>query len=301
MHAMGHVIDMRRFRGLRHRMPITNWTFAIGGLALAGIVPLAGFWSKDEILAALRLAAHEARGLGWGWAYLLIYVLAVFTAFLTAFYTGRAYFLTFWGPEKLPSPEDPEAEPDEHNPSHDPHFGHESPPVMWVPLVALAAGAVLAGIVFGPTGLFEHHLERTPGFEQLGHTAHGTDWLSIVLGTVVGVLGIALAWQMYAEPSELPSRLATRFRPLYLASYRKFFVDEFYERLIVLPTWALAKFSRFLDVYVIDGLVRFTAWVPRAIGSELLAPFQNGLLQFYSSATALGVAALLLYLLFFVK
>jgi NADH-quinone oxidoreductase subunit L len=298
MHAMGHVIDMRRFRGLRHRMPITNITFAVGSLALAGIVPLAGFWSKDEILAALRLASHEAHGLGWAWVYTLIYWLAVLTAFLTAFYTGRAYFLTFWGPEKLPSPDDPEAEPGEHDHSHDPHFGRESPPVMWVPLAALAAGAVLVGIAFGPTGLFEHHLERTPGFEQLGHTEHGTDWLSIIVGTVVGVLGIALSWVMYAAPSELPNRLATRLRPLYFASYRKFGVDEFYERLIVLPTWALAKISRFFDVYVIDGLVRLTAWVPRAVGSEILAPFQNGLIQFYASATALGVAALLLYLLF---
>jgi NADH-quinone oxidoreductase subunit L len=300
MHAMGHVIDMRRFRGLRHRMPITHITFAVGGLALAGIFPLAGFWSKDEILAALRLASHEAHGRGWGWAYLLIYWVAVLTAFLTAFYTGRAYFLTFWGPEKLPSPDDPEADPDEHHHdhSHDPHFGHESPPIMWVPLVALAAGAVLVGIAFGPTGLFEHHLERTPGVEQLASTHHATDRLSIGVGTLAGVLGIALSWLMYAAPSELPNRLATSLRPLYLASYRKFGVDEFYQKLIIVPTWAIAKLSTFFDVHVVDGLVRLTAWIPRAVGSELLAPFQNGLVQFYASATALGVAALLLYLLF---
>ena len=301
MHAMGHVIDMRRFRGLRHRMPITNATFAIGGLALAGIVPLAGFWSKDEILAALRLASQEAHGLGWGWVYSLIYWLAVLTAFLTAFYTGRAYFLTFWGPEKLPSPDDPEAVPDEHHhdPSHDPHFGHESPPLMWGPLVALAAGAVLVGMAFGPTGLFEHHLERTPGFEQLAATQHGTDWLSICLGTLAGLGGLALSWWMYAAPSEVPARLAAKLRPLYLASYSKFGVDELYEFLIVTPVWILARLSRFFDVYVIDGLVRLTAWVPRAVGAELFAPFQNGLIQFYASATALSVAALLVYLLFF--
>ena len=114
MHAMGGVIDMRRFGGLRHRMPITYLTFAVGGLALAGIPPLAGFWSKDEILAALKPAAHAAhaerpagRGLHWRST-----GSAVLTAFLTAFYTGRAFFLTFFGPEKLPSPDDPEAEPE---------------------------------------------------------------------------------------------------------------------------------------------------------------------------------------------
>ena len=106
MHAMGDVIDMRRFRGLRHRLPRTHLTFGVGALALSGIFPLSGFFSKDEILLAIKLAAHEG-----GSIYVLIYWVAVFTAFLTAFYTGRAYFMTFWGTEKLPSPDDPEAPP----------------------------------------------------------------------------------------------------------------------------------------------------------------------------------------------
>src|SRR5260370_35651025 len=106
MHAMGDVVDMRRFRGLRHRLPYTCWTFAIGALALPGIFPLSGFFSKDEVLLALRSASREG-----GWIYMLIYWVAVFTAFLTAFYAGRAFFMPFWGPEKLPSPDDPEAIP----------------------------------------------------------------------------------------------------------------------------------------------------------------------------------------------
>ena len=109
MHAMGDVIDMRRFGGLRHRMPYTCWTFAVGGLALAAIPPLSGFFSKDEILGALSAATHAGHELGYGWIYGLIYWLAILTAFLTAFYTGRAFFMTFFGPEKLPSPDDPEA------------------------------------------------------------------------------------------------------------------------------------------------------------------------------------------------
>src|SRR5262245_45168401 len=106
MHAMGDVIDMRRFSGLRHRMPYTCWTFAVGGLALAAIPPFSGFFSKDEILLALKSASGSG-----GAIYLLIYWVAIFTAFLTAFYTGRAFFMTFFGPEKLPSPDDPEAPP----------------------------------------------------------------------------------------------------------------------------------------------------------------------------------------------
>jgi NADH-quinone oxidoreductase subunit L len=302
MIGMGHVIDMRRFGGLKDRMPITNWTFAIGGLSLAGIVPLAGFWSKDEILSALSLAAadaHQTGRTGVGWLYLTIYGTALFTAFLTAFYIGRAYFKTFWGPEKLPSPDDPEAEPDEHDHAHDPHFGHESPAVMTWPLIILAACTVFVGIVFGlPTGLFENWLERTPSWSQLMRPAHGPDLLSISLGTLVGLLGLGLSWAMYYKPSTAPERLASFLggRP-YRWSYGKFFVDELYANLVVKPTNLLATIAKFLDVYLVDGLVRLVAWIPRVLGRDLLAPIQNGLVQFYAGATALGVVLLLLVLL----
>ena len=109
MHAMGGVIDMRRFGGLRHRLPYTCWTFAVGALALAGLPPFAGFWSKDEILAALKSAGHAEGDCLRRASTPAIYWVATLTAFLTAFYTGRAFFLTFFGPEKLPSPDDPEA------------------------------------------------------------------------------------------------------------------------------------------------------------------------------------------------
>src|SRR5262249_50683805 len=159
MHAMGDVIDMRRFRGLRHRMPITCWTFAVGGLALAAIPPLSGFFSKDEILGALSGAVHSSHEYGWGWIYLSIYWLAIGTAFLTAFYTGRAFFMTFFGPEKLPSPDDPEAPPaadahgshghaDDHHGGGHHDIGHESPPIMALPLLILAGRTVLVGPVF---------------------------------------------------------------------------------------------------------------------------------------------------------
>ena len=117
---------------------------AASGLALAAIFPLSGFFSKDEILLAASSAAHEG-----GWLYIVIYWVAIFTAFLTAFYTGRAFFMTFWGPEKLPSPLDPEAPPQTASLAHDAHashddghgheIGHESPPIMIYPLQVLAA------------------------------------------------------------------------------------------------------------------------------------------------------------------
>ena len=377
MHAMGGVIDMRRFRGLRHRLPYTCWTFAVGGLALSGIAPTAGFWSKDEILSSLKMAAHSAAeplGQGAATAYLAIYWIAVFTAFLTAFYTGRAFFLTFFGPEKLPSPDDLEAEPGEahghghapahshgdaalplapalpagivvpeipqvadyqqavgtapagaasHGPAashgdphaasnepvghdhglghggHDDHFGHESPPVMWIPLVILAACALLVGLAFGPTHLFEHHLELTPGFEALGHPehAHGFDLTTALVGTLAGVLGLGLAAVFYLRPSPFPARIATAVRPLYEASLHKFRIDEFYDLVVVAPTRLLATISKFVDTYLIDGLVRLVAWFPRFVGREALSPLQNGLVQFYAASTAAGVVLLLWFVL----
>jgi proton-translocating NADH-quinone oxidoreductase chain L len=315
MHAMGDVIDMRRFRGLRHRLPYTHITFAAGGLALAGIFPMAGFFSKDEILLALKSASHAAEGIGWGWAYSMVYWVAILTAFMTAFYTGRAYFLTFWGPEKLPSPDDPEAprpEPaarpgaESHGAGHDDaqghghhDIGHESPPVMTYPLMVLAGCAALVGLVFGPTHLFEHHLHGTLGFETLAHGEHGFDWATALVSTIVGLAGIALAWRLYAEPSETPARLATMFRPLYRASLNKFYVDEVYDWLAVKTTKAIAVICEFLDVYLVDQLVLLFARLPRKVGKDLLAGYQNGLLQFYAAVSALGVAVLLWVLLLF--
>jgi NADH-quinone oxidoreductase subunit L len=267
---------------------------------------------------------------------------------LTAFYTGRAFFLTFFGPEKLPSPDDPEADPSEatghaaasehaheaanagaidphrpaelashaasatvehtrqhnghsHGHGHDSHFGHESPPIMWVPLAVLAACALLVGIVFGPTGLFEHHLLRTPQIATLSAPAegHGTDWGTMGVGTLAAVFGLGLSWLMYANPNPIPDLLARTFRVPYQLSLQKFHVDEIYEALIVTPTRMFASVSAFIDTYVIDGLVELFAWLPRVVGRNVLAPLQNGLIQFYAAVTAFSVALLLLILLFF--
>jgi len=329
MHAMGGVVDMRRFRGLRHRMPYTCWTFAVGALALSGIPPFAGFFSKDEILIALKRASTQGAdaGIAFPDLFLAIYWVAVFTAFLTAFYTGRAFFLTFFGPEKLPSPDDPEAErltdtadpashgaPTTHDHGHDAghghgddhghggHFGHESGPVMVIPLLVLAVCAALAGVVFGPTQLFEHHVigktlyfhDRLPHLD--GH-GHGAGWSTPVIGTLAGLLGLGLSYLMYASPSPLPGQIAGRLQPLYRASRNKFYVDEIYQAVVVRTTLLAAAVSKYFDMYVVDGLVRLASWVPRLVGREMLGPFQNGLIQSYAGVTVFGVMLLLLILL----
>ena len=174
--------------------------------------------------------------------------------------------MTFWGNEKLPIPDDPEAPPiaaaaDAHvdlsghagdhghtdtvSHDHGSHVGHESPPIMTLPHFALAGCTILIGLIcllagpfWGTTEWFSHHLHATFGFESLKHEEHHFDWLTALIGTVAGVGGLALSYQMYAQPSPFPGRLAERLRPLYEASLHKFRVDELYGWLVVGPTRA---------------------------------------------------------------
>ena len=164
MHAMGGVIDMRKFGGLRKVLPITHWTFLCGAGALSGFpILFSGFWSKDEILAVAQAAGHS--GGGAAMIYHLLSISAMATAWLTAFYTTRAYLLTFWGETRIP----PEA--GEH--------AHESPPVMTIPLMILAAGSVFVGIALGPTGVFEGFLENHWAIGPLAVVRKGKPWPGI--------------------------------------------------------------------------------------------------------------------------
>ena len=301
MHAMGGVIDMRQFGGLRKRLPVTYATFAVGALALSGIPIFAGFFSKDEILTAIRAAArisNDSGGTGWGWVYHLIYATALLTAGLTAFYTGRAFFLTFHGAEKLPEPDH------DHSHGHDSHFGHEGGPLMTVPLLILAVCATLVGLIFGPTGWFEHHLELTRQLPAAEHAvAHGFDWLTATLGTAVGLLGLGLSYVFYANDvrvSPIPGRMASSLQPLYRASVGKFGIDELYNTVLVWPTRMLGHVADFLDKFLIDGLVQFIAYIPQGLGKHGFARIQNGLVQYYAAVTALSVTVLLLALMFLV-
>jgi NADH-quinone oxidoreductase subunit L len=269
MHTMGNVIDMRRFGGLRHVLPTTHWTFLCGALSLAAIFPLSGFWSKDEILA-VTVAAVESSGV-----YRLLFFSALLTAALTAFYTFRAYFLTFWGQERLP----PEA--GEHV--------HEAPQVMLVPMIILAIGAIGVGLL------------KTPVFKMVGQTplmgalqeAEVNHWLLGFGSSFVALLGITVAWWMYVGQPGTAGRLVERTQALYQLSLNKFHLDELYDALIVQPLAGFAAFCRIIDLYVVDSLVDLLGQMPRLVG-QLFRPIQNGLVQFYALAMALGLAMFLL-------
>jgi len=278
MHAMGNIIDMRRFGGLRHALKITHATFLCGAAALAGVPLLSGFWSKDEILDAAF--ERYSGGHAYSIVYLVLFVTALATAGLTAFYTFRAYFMTFWGEERVP----PEAG----------NHAHESPPIMTIPLIVLAIGAVAAGIIVEPfTHAFSSYLiGHTSGF---GRAEPGTlNPVLMILSSLVAFGGIGVAWWMYVREPGTATRLANRFRGAYQLSLNKFHVDEIYEALLI-PMAAVTGLCRAFDLYIVDGIVDLIGQVPRLVGA-LFRPVQNGLVQFYALAMILGLVVFLLAL-----
>jgi proton-translocating NADH-quinone oxidoreductase chain L len=285
MHAMGGIIDMRRFSGLRRVLPITHLTFFCGAAALAGVPFLSGFWSKDDILAVTFDAS------AWQWSrqgiYAIMLVVGLVTAALTAFYTFRAYFLTFWGEEKIPS----EAG----------HHAHESPPIMWVPLVILAIGALGAGIVVGnplthyfQSFLYDHWIR--PGFSGLlpeEHHDHTVNIGMMIAGSCLALGGIAVAWWMYVRKPATADALVKAVPGAYQLSHNLFYIDDLYDIFVIKPMTGLTTFCRLFDQYFVDGLVDLLGQVPRYAGS-VIRPLQNGLVQFYALLMILGVAGFLL-------
>ncbi|HVS40116.1 MAG TPA: NADH-quinone oxidoreductase subunit L [Gemmataceae bacterium] len=279
MHAMGDVIDMRRFGGLRKVLPITHWTFLAGAAALAGFPFLSGFWSKDEIVGAAFVA-----GPTFGGVYYALFLAAMLTAFLTAFYTFRAYFLTFWGETRIP----------EEAGGH----AHESPPVMTTPLVILAVFAVGVGAVLAlpPWHLFGDFLVRTPGL--VAGPEHGMNWPMMGISGLIALAGIGLAYWMYVRQPSAAAQAAQTFGPAYTASSHKFFIDEIYDAVIVKPMEGFARAMRWIDQNIVDGLVDLIGQVPRFLG-QLFWPIQNGLVQYYALLMVLGLAVFLIALVRF--
>jgi NADH-quinone oxidoreductase subunit L len=284
MHAMGGVIDLRSFGGLRRLMPITHLCFLCGAAALAGVPLLSGFWSKDLILETV-IAASEKGGPYSGGYYLLL-LMALATALLTAFYTFRAYFLTFWGPQRIP------AEAEEH--------AHESPPVMTIPLIVLAAGALGAGILLEPlTHTLSQFLATTPTVQQaaqLGLTAEWHihfDWTVALISTILAAIGIGVAAMLYhgGEPQQLPAIL----EPIMTLSRRELYVEAIYQIVIVRPLEGLAFLAKVCD-NVLSGTVRLIGALPGITG-QWFRVIHNGLVQFYALAMMLGLAVLVAFVL----
>ncbi len=276
MHSMGNIIDMRRFSGLKKVLPITHWTFLCGALALAGIPPLAGFWSKDEILAALHTGAFNGEHRTF---FAVILFIACFTAFLTAFYTFRAYYMTFQGEERWPE----EAG----------HHPHDAPPAMAWPLRILAVAAVGIGLAVGPTHLFGNTLHHTPGLPE---SEHHMNFLIMGISIAIGVAGWYMAKVFYVDKKEIPESLARNFAPLYRLSFEKLYFDEIFLGLVVFPLKGIAYVSELFDKYVVDRLVDGVGSIPRILSA---APqrLHNGLVQSYAFVMWIGVLVCVLFVI----
>jgi NADH-quinone oxidoreductase subunit L len=277
MHSMGDVIDMRRFSGLRSVLPTTHATFLVGALALAGAPLLAGFWSKDEILAVLSRASEGER---FGDFFNVIFWCATVTAFLTALYGFRAYFLTFWGEVRFP------AEAGEHP--------HDAPPSMARPLWVLAFASIVVGCIGAYHHLFAGYFDHAQGFSQLAAAAHphGYD-LNLMLGSSgVAIAGIVLAFLLFGTSSSWRSRSTFSFGGLRALCEHKFFCDELYRFAVVGPLRGIASLSAGFDRYVLAKVVRSVGVIPRQSGN-VLARWHNGEASGY---TLLLWGGLLVYL-----
>ena len=274
MHATGGTVDMRQFGGLRHRMRITHATFLIGCLALSGFPFLAGFFSKDAILAAVHERGLEA---AYGGLYTLLFWVATFTALLTAIYTFRAFFMTFYGAEHIP------AEAGEHP--------HESPPSMWIPLAVLAAGTCVIGLAHHP---LEHFLLGTPSLSHLSSAETGHGWGIQVMSACVALGGIGLAAWLYLGSGQLLGHITAPLKRcgLYQLSEHKFYLDSLYWGLIIWPLRMISLLCYAFDRWVIDRLVDACGRRPRTLG-DLMRSLQMGLTSFYALAMMLGLLVLM--------
>ncbi len=288
MHAMGGVIDMRQFGGLRKKMPVTHWTFLFGALAMVGMIPFAGFFSKDAILVALaEKAADSPPG---DWVYQGLYWSTFLGIILIAVYSFRPFFLTFYGPERIPK----EAG----------HHAHESPKTMTVPLMILAVGSLVVGAALEWTHALGDLLARTPSFAYLLQNAHHAEHDSNLHYTVAAqstgmvVLGLALTFGLFAGSQGAVKTVKKFFRlvGLYQLSWNKLFFDPIYDLAVVAPTYWFARCCAWFDQYVVDGLVNFVGFVPNAIG-RILRPTQAGLVPYYALAMTVGLLAIISLLL----
>jgi NADH-quinone oxidoreductase subunit L len=276
IHGMHGEQDMRHMGGLKKYMPITYWTFFLATLAIAGIFPFAGFFSKDEILFHSLVSGHYVF---WG--------IATVAAFITAFYMFRAVFMTFHGEEKF-----------DHHHVHP----HESPSLMTVPLMTLAGLSVVGGLVGFPiikgANKFKEFL--APSITPLVHEVHAPAWFEItmmVFSMAVAIAGIYMAYKFYMKRPELPEKVVEKIPVVYNLVYNKYYMDEIYDATVVEP---IKNGSDFLwhgvDENVIDGAVNGSATTVGWLSSHL-RKLETGYVQQYALAILVGVVLVTGYLI----
>jgi NADH-quinone oxidoreductase subunit L len=312
--GMHHEQDMRKMGGLWKRMPITYAVMLIGTLAITGIgIPglelgFAGFYSKDADIDASYLAALHHSGPG-----LYAFIMGIITAGLTSFYSWRLIFMTFhgkpkWGadaPRDAPGHDTHAADAHGHDGDHGPLDPHESPPVMLIPLLLLAAGAVFAGAIFAPSFIGEGQLSFWKGaIFNLGAPnlveASGLPWYVVWAPLSVTAIGFAAAWWVYIANEGMGARIAARQGPVWKFLYNKWYFDELYDAVFVNGARALGDLlwkggdQKLIDGLGPDGVSAVSYEVGRRTGR-----FQTGYVYHYAFVMLIGVVALLSYGLWF--
>ena len=280
IHAMSDEQDMRKMGGIWRMIPVTYVLMWVGNLALAGIFPFSGFFSKDIILES-AFASHTGLGM-------YAFGLGILAAFLTAFYSWRLLFLTFHGKPRA----------DERVMAH----VHEAPAVMWVPLVGLAIGAVVIGYLMLPMVATDIDFWGTSILVLPIHNAleeaHHVDFWVKALPMAVGVLGIGGAFLFYVLRPELPGMLATRARPVYLFLLNKWYFDELYDFLFVRSAKYLGRnLWKQGDGAVIDGIGPDGVAAATLSVARRAVKLQSGYVYHYAFAMLLGLAAIVTWYL----
>jgi NADH-quinone oxidoreductase subunit L len=294
MHAMSGELDMRNMGGLRKKIPVTFWTFLIACIAIAGVPPFSGFFSKDEIL----WKAFEHQGPAF-------WIVGAITAGITAFYMFRLLFNTFFGECRASA----EVK----------HHIHESPKVMTIPLMVLALLSIVGGwvgipAILGGQNRFEHWLEpvfghtkeaATPAISLISqaYAAGGeagrssTEGTLMIAAVIIALAGISVAYRLYVKRPELPARFVRSFPVLYRTVYNKYYVDEIYNAIFVQGLFALGRFfKRIVDETLIDGTVNGIAYLIGGIAS-LIRRLEAGYVQGYAFAMIVGAIGVLGYLI----
>ena len=278
IHAMSNEQDMRSMGGLKKSLPITYFTMLIGTIAIAGIPPLSGFFSKDEILAY----AFESNIIYW--------ILGLLGAVFTSFYMFRLLFLTFFG--KFRGTEEQKS-----------HL-HESPLNMTLPLIVLAVLALLGGILNIPEALGGGHwlasflspiFEASQKIAPAVHLDHQTEYILMAVSAVVAIAVALVAYNKYVKKEQIPAKDGYETSSVYKLSYYKLYIDEIYNALIVRPLMYLSKFFyKTVDKSSIDGAVDGSADLVSVLGGAVRR-LQSGHVGFYLFMMVVGIAAILLY------
>ena len=248
IHALSGEQDIRKMGQLFNKIPNTAKTFMIGCITIAGIPPLAGFFSKDEILWQ---ALNSDKGVGKFSPFLAqtLFFVGVITAFMTAFYMFRLFYLTFFNTDRVEG--------------HSKEHLHESPKVMTTPLWILAICSIIAGFVGMPKvwvgsegNLWENFLKTTIYKEvEEGNLSHSLEWGAMILSVCIALLGIYVAMKFYKNENKTPEKISTKIKSVYTLLLNKYYVDEIYSLIVIKPFLKLSEIFFLFDKYIIDGAV----------------------------------------------